>query len=121
MAWRLHERAGLMVLASTPVVRADAIVLLTLALGPLRIAAPCRVVYVLDEDRTKGFGYGTLAGHPESGEEAFVVHRHEDDTVSITVTAFSRPARWYSMLGAPLTRRFQDRIVDSYLRALTGP
>jgi uncharacterized protein (UPF0548 family) len=120
MAWRVHERAGLAVVASTAVVRTAAIVVLTLAVGPLRIAAPCLLVYVVDEERTKGFGYGTLAGHPESGEEAFVVRRHDDDTVTFTVTAFSRPARWYARLGAPLTRRFQCRIVDRYLHALAG-
>jgi uncharacterized protein (UPF0548 family) len=36
-------------------------------LGPIRV--PCRVVYVLDEPERRGFAYGTLPGHPESGEE----------------------------------------------------
>ena len=40
-------------------------------LGPLR--APCRVVYVVDEPDRRGFAYGTLPGHPETGEELFAV------------------------------------------------
>ena len=40
-------------------------------LGPVR--APCRVVYVVDEPDRRGFAYGTLPGHAESGEERFVV------------------------------------------------
>jgi uncharacterized protein (UPF0548 family) len=118
MSWRVQERAGLEVATSAPVVRTDAVALVGLSVGPFQIAAPCRVVYVVDDDATKGFAYGTLPGHPERGEEAFVVRRLEDGTVTFTVTAFSRPARWYSRLGAPVTRRFQRRITDRYLRAL---
>ncbi|SIP67631.1 hypothetical protein BN9982_740001 [Mycobacterium tuberculosis] len=33
------------------------------------LRAPCRVVYVIDEPDVRGFGYGTLPGHPVSGEE----------------------------------------------------
>ena len=58
----------------------------------LAVSAPVRVVYVVDEPRRRGFAYGTLPGHPESGEEAFVVELQEDDEVTFTVTAFSRPA-----------------------------
>ena len=36
------------------------------------LQAPCRVVYVIDEPDIRGFAYGTLPGHPESGEERFV-------------------------------------------------
>ncbi len=40
-------------------------------LGPMRV--PCRVVYVVDEPDRRGFAYGTLPGHPETGEELFCV------------------------------------------------
>ena len=40
-------------------------------LGPVQ--APCRVVYVVDEPDRRGFAYGTLPGHAESGEELFLV------------------------------------------------
>jgi uncharacterized protein (UPF0548 family) len=40
--------------------------------------APCRVIYTITEPRRKGFAYGTLPGHPESGEEAFTISQCDD-------------------------------------------
>ena len=84
----------------------------------LRIGAPCRVVYVVDGQREKGFAYGTLPGHPESGEERFAVLWREDDVVEIRIRAFSRPATWWARLGGPVARRVQLGITQRYLRAL---
>lgn len=50
-----------------------ALVLPGVGAGPLRLRAPCRVVYTVTESRRRGFAYGTLPGHPECGEEAFVI------------------------------------------------
>ncbi|NEC24389.1 DUF1990 family protein, partial [Streptomyces parvus] len=54
------------------------------------------------EDGRTGFGYGTLTGHPERGEECFVVDLADDGTVWFTVLAFSRPASWYARIAGPL-------------------
>jgi uncharacterized protein (UPF0548 family) len=43
-----------------------AVVMLGLGIGSLRLQAPCRVVYMVDESRRRGFAYGTLAGHREA-------------------------------------------------------
>ena len=86
--------------------------------GPFTVAAPVRVVYVIDEVDRVGFAYGTMKGHPESGEESFVVARHEDDSVWLTVRAFSRPSTWYYRLVWPILRMQQARFTRSYLRAL---
>jgi uncharacterized protein (UPF0548 family) len=91
---------------------------LRIHLGPFTAAAPVRVVYVVDEERRVGFGYGSLAGHPLSGEESFVVEHREDDSVWIVVRSFSRPATWYLRLAAPLLRLKQRRLTKRYLRAL---
>ena len=91
-----------------------------LGVGPLRLWAPCEVVYVVDEPSRQGFAYGTLPGHPESGEESFVVTIDEDDVVEFTVTAFSRPARWFSRLGGPATKLLQRRVTWHYLEAVDG-
>lgn len=64
-----------------------------------------------------GFAYGTLPGHPESGEEAFVVSRAPDG-VRFTITAFSRPATWLARLGGPVTLLGQEYFTRRYLRAL---
>lgn len=86
--------------------------------GPFTVSAPVRVVYLVDEQRRVGFGYGSLAGHPLSGEESFVVEHRDDDSVWIVVRAFSRPAHWYLRLVAPLLRLEQRRLSTRYLRAL---
>src|SRR5690606_259686 len=87
----------------------------------LRVAAPCRVIYVVDEPRRKGFAYGTLPGHPESGEEAFLVEQTEDGSVWLTVRAFSRPADWRWWAVYPVLRMAQAVFTRRYLRALSGP
>ena len=117
-SWQMHRRAGLIVVASSPVAQPGALVMVGLGIGPMRLWAPCRVVYTVDEERRRGFAYGTLLGHPASGEESFVVELHDDGRVSFTVTAFSRPARWLPQLGGPLTRQAQRLVTGRYVRAL---
>jgi uncharacterized protein (UPF0548 family) len=77
-------------------------------------------VYVIDEPNRKGFAYGTLPGHPESGEEAFVVERGDDGTVGLDVRAFSRPCSNLAKLAGPLGQLAQRRMTDRYVRSLTG-
>ncbi|WTY54231.1 DUF1990 domain-containing protein [Micromonospora sp. NBC_01412] len=67
----------------------------------IRIGAPCRVVYTINERGESGFAYGTLSGHPESGEEAFIVTRDRHDRVWFSIKAFSRPASLYVHLAEP--------------------
>lgn len=86
--------------------------------GPFTITAPVRVVYVIDEANRIGFGYGTLKGHPESGEESFVVEKRDDDSVWLTIRAFFRPSTWYYRLARPILRRKQATFTKRYLRAL---
>lgn len=117
-SWDLHRRAGIDVTATTPRAAAGSRVTLRLGTGPLHLDASCAVVYVVDEPRRRGFAYGTLPGHPERGEELFCVEWLDDDTVVLGVTAFSRPATWWSRAGAPLARAVQRRITDRYLNAL---
>jgi uncharacterized protein (UPF0548 family) len=115
MRWGMLRGAGLRVEATTAVAEVGAEVLVHL--GP--VVAPCRVVYVVDEPDRRGFAYGTLPGHAESGEELFVV-RYDAGTgdVIAEVAAFSRHATWWSRLGSPVTSLLQRQITDRYLRAL---
>ena len=113
-AWQVQEASGLRVRASSVRVEPKAVVVLRL--GPLQV--PCRVVYVVDQQQRKGFAYGTLPGHPENGEEAFMLERAADGTVSFTVTAFSKPATLLSKLGGPFPRMAQNLVTDRYLKAL---
>src|SRR4051812_18106193 len=71
--WQMHRTAGVAVRASAEPVVGGAVAVLRLGWGAVGVNAPVRVVCLLDEEQRKGFAYGTLPGHPESGEEAFVV------------------------------------------------
>ncbi|MGW0603828.1 DUF1990 family protein [Streptomyces sp. NPDC002640] len=119
--WRMHREMGVGITASAERAAPGVDVTVTLA-GILK--APCRVVWTADEPRRVGWAYGTLPGHPESGEEAFVVTRTGDGTVWLTVTAFSRPAKWYAKAGGPAVRGFQQayaRRCGVVLRRLADP
>jgi uncharacterized protein (UPF0548 family) len=116
--WQVQLGAGLRVFASARTAVPGTVVILGLGIGSLRLRAPCRVVYVVDEPRRRGFAYGTLAGHPESGEEAFMVEHHDDDTVSFTVTAFSRPATRLAKIAGPVGAVVQRQVTARYLRSL---
>ncbi len=118
MTWRMHQRAGLKVAASSARVEADSVVEMRLGIGPASLKIPCRVVYVVDQTDLRGFAYGTLTGHPESGEERFVVRRLPDGQVEATVSAFSRAVTLSARLGGPITGWFQRKMTDRYLMAL---
>jgi uncharacterized protein (UPF0548 family) len=86
-------------------------------LGP--VSVPCRVVYVLDEPDHRGFAYGTLPGHAETGEELFAVrYDPADDAVYAEVTAFSRHGTWWSRLAGPVTSLVQRVVSRRYVRCV---
>ncbi|WP_134767653.1 DUF1990 domain-containing protein [Nocardioides sp. 1609] len=116
--WRLHERSGLRVQASDSPLRQGTVVLMHLGLGPASIRIPCRVASVIAEPTRRGFAYGTLPGHPESGEESFVLDQDDSGTITLAITAFSKPASRLARLGGPLGRRVQHTMTTRYLRAL---
>lgn len=117
ISYGMQRGAGMRVRASTETAQVGTVLVISAwFLGPIRI--PCRVVYVLDERRRAGFAYGTLPGHPESGEELFSVELREDDSVVAVIAAFSRPGRWYTRLGAPAGRALQALMTRRYLSAM---
>ncbi|MEQ1735592.1 MAG: DUF1990 domain-containing protein [Rhodoglobus sp.] len=85
------------------------------------VNSPVRVVYLIDEPKRKGFAYGTLPGHPEHGEEAFIVSQSGDGSVWLTVRAFSRPANRFWWAVYPALRIAQSYYTRRYLRALAVP
>ena len=88
-------------------------------IGPLRIREPARVVQVVRTASTSGFAYGTRPGHPVRGEEAFIVRRSADDTVSLTLRSLTRPAPEWRRLLFPAALIAQRLYRRRYLRALT--
>ncbi|MDN3294878.1 DUF1990 domain-containing protein [Streptomyces ficellus] len=105
--WRMHRAASARMRTGSARAEPGTAVYVSLGAGPLRITAPCEVVWTAYEERRTGFAYGTREGHPESGEESFVVELRADGSVWFTVTAFSRPGRWYTQAAGPLARALQ--------------
>ncbi len=118
LTWRVHERAGLRVDASDIPLQIGTVTLMRWGVGPLSLTIPCRVVDVSDDARRGGFTYGTLRGHPVSGEEEFLLEHRDDGAIEFTITALSRPASTLARLGGPLGRAAQRLMARRYLGAL---
>lgn len=119
----MHRTAGMRVTASAQRAAPDVQVVTRVGIGPLRMVAPCRVVWAEDEERRAGFGYGTLPGHPAIGEEAFVVELDDLNDVWLTITSFSRPSSRPARLAGPLTpvaQRMYARRCGAALRRLVA-
>ncbi|MFG2827769.1 DUF1990 family protein [Streptomyces sp. NPDC048434] len=122
--FRMHRAAGARIRSDAPRAAPGVDVEVSLGIGPLRLRAPCTVVWTVDDEDRIGFGYGARKGHPESGEEAFVAELRDDGSVWFTVTAFSRPDRPVTRLAGPLVPVFQRRYarhLGRTLRRLAGP
>jgi uncharacterized protein (UPF0548 family) len=118
LGWQMHRRAGVAVRPSSKVVVEGAFAVLRLGWTRLGLNAPVRMVYVIDEDHRTGFAYGTLPGHPESGEEAFVVELLDDEQVLFTISAFSRSTSLLAKLAGPISSAVQSWVTNRYLHAL---
>ena len=86
--------------------------------GPVVVAEPVRVVAVVATTDRCGFAYGTLPGHPVSGEEAFVVHRDPDGTVHLTLRSLTRAGRGGWRVAFPALLVAQRWYRRRYARAL---
>ena len=117
--WEAHRGAGAHVVPPDAPILGGTTVLVTLGAPGCTMVAPCRVVYVTDEPDVFGFGYGTLSGHPEEGEESFLVRR-VDGEVHFEVVAMSRPASLLTRLGGPIARLVQSRMAERYLKGLAA-
>jgi uncharacterized protein (UPF0548 family) len=116
MRMRVHTGAGLRVDGERPVAVGTTLVQ-SVGLGSLRMLIPTRVVRTVDQPDRMGFAYATLPGHPEDGEESFVVERTADGAWRFRVTALSRPASLLVRLSGPLGALAQHLAVRRYLRA----
>ncbi|WP_435173057.1 DUF1990 family protein [Actinacidiphila sp. bgisy145] len=113
--WGMHRGTpGMRVPVGTPAAALG--VRVELRWGPVR--APCEVVWTVAEPDRAGFAYGTLPGHPECGEESFVIRRLPDGAAELTVRAYSRPAAWWLRTAGPFGRCGQRAMAHLYGRAL---
>lgn len=116
--WRMQRAAGLRVTASGSPRDPGTVVVLTAGLPRLGYDIPCRVVWSQTTGDEQGFAYGSLPGHPESGEEAFLVSRTDDGTVVFTTWVFSRLASPLARLGGPVSRLVQGAALSRYVTAV---
>ncbi|MGY1813771.1 DUF1990 family protein [Blastococcus sp. SYSU D00820] len=116
--WAAQRSCGLRVRADGPATREGTVVVLTAGLFPLGYDIPCRVVWAQAEGDERGFAYGTLPGHPESGEESFVVRLTPDGDVLFTLRVFYRLASPAARLVAPASRVLQAVASRRYLSAI---
>ncbi|HEY1827448.1 MAG TPA: DUF1990 domain-containing protein [Acidimicrobiales bacterium] len=116
--WRAHALPFVSVHPDGAPVEEGETVLVTVGLSLLSAAMPCRVVAVVEEPQRWGFAYGTLPGHIERGEEAFIVSCDGEGVVRFEVTAFSVPADAVGRLLGPVGRAAQGRVARGYLGAL---
>jgi uncharacterized protein (UPF0548 family) len=122
LEWGVKTRSGFAVepAGGRLHVAVDAEPWLVASVGPFTVREPVRVVAVVAGPDRCGFAYGTLPGHPVSGEEAFVVSRAPEGTVSLTLRSLTRPApgRWRPVF--PLLLVAQRLYRRRYLRAFRG-
>lgn len=86
-------------------------------IGPIRVREPVEIVATLATHDWAALAYGTLEGHPVSGEEAFIVHRDDDGNVSLTLRSLTRAGwgAWRALF--PLILIAQRVYRRRYLRA----
>jgi uncharacterized protein (UPF0548 family) len=116
--WGAQRGTGLRVRASGPASTPGTVVVLTAGLPRLGYDIPCRVVWAQTDGDERGFAYGTLPGHPESGEESFVVRLTPEGDVVFEVRVFFRLASRAARLAGPLSLVLQRVTTRLYVAAI---
>lgn len=116
--WQTHTMRGVRVRPRGAPVVVGTTVVTALGVRAVAVAAPCRVVVVVDDPQRFGFAYGTLPGHPETGEESFVATVDPDGTVRLHVRAFSKPAGRLRRATGPATHMASLVMAHAYVRSL---
>lgn len=119
-SWQAQIGAGAEVFPTGAWVDDRETVLLLLRVSGLWAPLPCRVVYTDEDENGFAFAYGTLPGHPESGEAAFKIVRAESGEVTFRITSFSRTVDPLARVGSPITRRIQQSVTRRYLSAIVS-
>jgi uncharacterized protein (UPF0548 family) len=116
--WRAQRGAGLRVRATGPSSVPGTVVVLTAGLPRLGYDIPCRVVWAQTDGDERGFAYGTLPGHPESGEECFLVRLTAEGDVVYEIRVFFRLASPAARLAGPLSFLLQRLATGRYVSAI---
>lgn len=117
LRWGVKTRSGFAVSPAEPVESGSRPLIIAHAFG-VAAREPVEVVEVVERPDRVGFAYRTLPGHPVSGEEAFIVHRH-GEVVRLTIRSLTRAStdpRWRAAYPGLLVAQSVAR--RRYLRAL---
>lgn len=106
--WQAHQHAGVKAKRHRQVVQ--------VSFGPTK--SPCLILHEETSPNRTALVYGTLPGHVERGEEAFLIDMAKDGTVTGRCVAFSTPAWWLAKLGAPGARYVQRVIARAYVQGM---
>lgn len=115
--WQPQKHAGLSVAATLPFGEGTVICQAAPIIGPVHVLAPCRVVYVEETETCFAYGYGTLEGHPEMGEERFAISR-EAGNCYFELAAYANAGHWLTRIGSPVTWKIQAKALDAYIDAI---
>lgn len=116
--WGQQRGTGLRVRATGPAGSPGTAVVLTAGLPRFGYDIPCRVVWASTAGDERGFAYGTLPGHPESGEERFTVRITPDGDVVYEIRVFFRLASRAARLAGPLSLVLQRLATKGYVAAI---
>ena len=123
--WRMFPSEMATVLTPSAAIRVGEIVAIQFKTLIAWSVCPSRVIYTINERKPCdgihrfGFGYGTLPGHVERGEEQFLLQwDRATDEVSYSIKAFSRPASLLVRIGYPYARLQQARFRRLSVRAM---
>lgn len=111
-SWRAHWEAGVGVTQHND----GSHEIVNVHFGPT--SSPCLILHRSQTARRAALVYGTLPGHVERGEEAFIVEMSESGEVTGRCLAFSQHAWWLAKLGAPVARGVQLAITRRYVRGM---
>lgn len=120
-SWLPQRSLGASIAPTDVVPGLDETVILSVGVGPLRLLVPNRIVSMVDEPDRYGYAYGSLPGHPERGEEFFLVEMLDGGDVVLTIRVDAEPAhqlRWLRPVIVPLGRVAVGRYQSAVVRAL---
>lgn len=80
--------------------------------------SPCRIISVERSPRRVDLIYGTMHGHIECGEEAFIIELDSDDEVIGRCVAFSQHSWWLARLFSGPARIVQRWATKRYVRGM---
>jgi len=118
LSFDLQRMVGISVSPDPVRVEDGATMTLRFGWGPFRFTAPSKVVYVRREPALMAYAYGTLTGHPESGEVRFELRLDDSENVSMRVHSVSRPVATIARIGRPVARFLQSQTTGRYIEVV---